>query len=89
MPHAKKGKKIWTLSSSTVPSSMGDIQISPRTIYLDLQVILHIWAIFNVTDEGRMKLERLFGKEVLTTLFDLEGDKALGLDGGYYGFLTK
>lgn len=68
---------------------MGDIQISPRTIYLDLQVILHIWAVFSVTDEGRMKLERLFQKEVLTALFDLKGDKAPGLDGGYYGLLTK
>ncbi|WJZ85422.1 hypothetical protein VitviT2T_004961 [Vitis vinifera] len=58
---------------------MGDIQISPRTIYLDLQVILHIWAVFSVTDEGRMKLERLFRKEVRGRLRGTIWERSKGL----------
>ena len=44
----KKREENKSISSSTVPSSKGDIQIYSRIMHLDLQVIWHIWIVLSI-----------------------------------------
>ena len=44
----KKREENKSISSSTVPSSKGDIQIYSRIMHLDLQVIWLIWIVLSI-----------------------------------------